>query len=292
VKPAGRHRAPAAPPRNPSDVELRPASELSPAELAALFTAGYEGYDFPVELDEAAFTAMAALSDFDLGLSRIALREAQPVGIAVIGVRGAAGWIGGLGVTIPERRLGVGRKLMESVLHEAHEAGVTQVSLEVLEPNSAAIALYDQLGFERTRMLEVWTLRAGAGPSSAEAVASSEAAEWIRANRRSPEPWQRADRSLANVARGGQEVEALIVPDRGAALYRVAGDVVSVLQLAARDEKAAAELLRAMRRRAGSLRFVNVPEGDPAASALRKLGGELEVRQLEMERALNPAGGG
>ena len=288
---AGRRRDPAAPPRNPSDVELRPATELSPADLAALFTAGYEGYQFPVELDEAAFSAMAALSDFDLGLSRIAVREARPVGIAVLGVRGDAGWIGGLGVTVPERRLGLGRKLMESVLHAAHGAGVARVSLEVLEPNSAAIALYDQLGFERTRMLEVWTLDADPGPSSAEAAASSEAAEWIRANRRSPEPWQRADRSIVNIARGGTEVDAVIVSERGAALYRVAGDVTSVLQLAARDENAAVELLGAMRRRGRSLRFVNVPEGDPAVRAIRKLGGELEVRQLELARAISPAGG-
>src|SRR4029450_9522457 len=34
-------------------VELRPASELSNAELAELFTAGYADYAFPIHLDEA-----------------------------------------------------------------------------------------------------------------------------------------------------------------------------------------------------------------------------------------------
>jgi hypothetical protein len=30
------------------------------------------------------------------------------------------------------------------------------------------------------------------------------------------------------------------------------------------------------------VQFVNVPEGDVASSALRRLGGELTLRQLEM----------
>jgi predicted N-acetyltransferase YhbS len=230
---------------------------------------------------------MAALSDFDLALSRIALKEGAPVGIGVVAVRGAEGWIGGLGVVASERRRGVGRMLMDATLDAARAAGIRGVSLEVLEGNAAAVALYEQLGFERTRMLEVWSLASDVDVANVEPDSVSNAAEWIRANRRAPEPWQRADRSVENLARGGTSVEAVSVPGRGAALFRVSDEVASVLQLAARDDDTAAELLAAVRRRGRSLRFVNVPEGDPASDALRKLGGDLEVRQLELALALD-----
>jgi hypothetical protein len=208
-------------------------------------------------------------------------------------VRGDVGWTGGLGVAATARRRSVGRLLMEAVLEEASAAAVREVSLEVLEPNTGAIALYEGLGFARRRMLEVWTLEAPAPPPRATDAALVEARAWIRANRADPEPWQRADESLANLIGRGAELEALALADRGAAVVRRSGDVVSVHQLAARDEDAAADLLAAARGpargRGGSLRFVNVPEGDPTSTALRRLGGRLDVRQLELVRSTPPA---
>ncbi|MFL5929691.1 MAG: GNAT family N-acetyltransferase [Gaiellaceae bacterium] len=265
-------------------MDIRPASELSTAELAGLFTSGYEEYAYPVQLDEAGFSALAELSDFDVGRSRVAFADGVAVGISVIGVRGDEGWIGGLGVIPSARRQGVGRELMEAVVDAAD---VGRVSLEVLEPNVAAIALYQQLGFEQTRMLEVWSLSADAGDSIAEPDSVERAIEWIRAHRRAPEPWQRADESVQNLIRGGTELKAVSLPGHGAALYRVIADVASVLQLAAVDEDAAAQLLATVRGRAGSLRFVNVPEGDLAAGALQELGGRLDVRQLELALTLD-----
>jgi hypothetical protein len=53
-----------------------------------------------------------------------------------------------------------------------------------------------------------------------------------------------------------------------------------VLQLAARDDEAAARLLS----RGLPLSYVNVPEGDPASEALARLGGKLDLRQLELQR--------
>ncbi|HEX4930339.1 MAG TPA: hypothetical protein VFV62_06475, partial [Gaiellaceae bacterium] len=54
-------------------IALEPASRFSYAELAELFSASYEGYFMPVQLDEAAFASMASASDFDLDASRVAL---------------------------------------------------------------------------------------------------------------------------------------------------------------------------------------------------------------------------
>ena len=92
-------------------------------------------------------------------------------------------------------------------------------------------------------------------------------------------PWQRED---ALAAAGGYE---RIEVDGGAALIRVAGPNVSVLQLEARDEQIAAELLSAARARGESLHYVNVPAGDAASAGLKALGGHLDLRQYEMRRA-------
>lgn len=232
-----------------------PADTFTRAQLATLFTAGYEGYFVPVHVDETTFTFMVDAWDIDLARSRVALRNGEHVGIVQLGVRGDRGWIGGLGVVPSERRRGTGRALMEAVLADAPPV----VSLEVIEQNEAAIRLYEDLGFDRTRILEVWSL-----PE----------VPFVEARSADPAPlgqhglpWQREDASLPP---GYERLEV----DGGALLLRGK----SVLQLDAPDEQTAAKLLS----RGSRLQYVNVPEGDPASAALRRLGGTLDLRQLEL----------
>ena len=243
-----------------------PADTFELAQLAALFSAGYEGYYVPIHVDEAALAFMVSSWDIDLSRSCVALRDDERLGVTMLGVRGDRGWIGGLGVVVGERRSGVGRALMEAVLAHAP----AEVSLEVIEQNEPAIGLYESLGFERTRILEVWSLTEEPPAAAARTVEP-------RPLGQSDLPWQRADASLPT------EYERIEV-DGGAALIRVNGPRISVLQLEARDESAAEELLAAARARGDSLQYVNVPEGDPASAALEALGGSLDVRQFEMRR--------
>ena len=242
-----------------------PADTLELEQLAAVFNAGYEGYFVPMHVDAAALAPMLALWDVDLSRSRVALRDGEPIGIVNLGVRGDDGWIGGLGVVPAERRHGVGRALMEDVLAGAP----ARVTLEVLEQNEPAIRLYEQLGFTRTRVLEIWSLTAELPAAEAR---STEARPLGQAGL----PWQRADASLPD---GCERIEV----DGAAALIRVNGPRVGVAQLEARDEEAAATLLTAARGRGEALHFMNVPEGDPASGALRRLGGSLDLRQFEYE---------
>ena len=99
-------------------MRLEPASGRTHAELAAIFTAGYEGYFTPVVVDEAAFRFMVETSDVDLDASRVAVLDDEPVGICTLAVRGKQGWIGGLGVMPPHRSKGVGAVLMRRVIEE------------------------------------------------------------------------------------------------------------------------------------------------------------------------------
>jgi ribosomal protein S18 acetylase RimI-like enzyme len=244
-------------------MRLNPADTLSIDELAALFNAGYEGYFVPFRVDAAQLENMIAAWHIDLARSRVAPGE----GVALLGVRGERGWIGGLGVIPAARRRGVGRALMEAVLAEAPP----EVTLEVIEQNEPAIRLYEDLGFERVRILEVWSLDAEAPPAEVRDAEPTPAGERDL-------PWQRADASLRP---GYERLEV----DGGAAVIRGAGAIVSLLQLRADDLGAARALVAAARARGTGLRFVNVPEGHLGTAAIAQLGGKLDLRQLEMRRS-------
>ena len=233
-------------------MNLVPADTLSIAELAELFTRGYEEYYVPVQVDESAMSFMIDSWDIDLARSRVV----EGVGFCNLAVRGDRGWIGGIAVVPEARRGGVGRKLMEAVL----ELAPPTVTLEVLEQNEPAIRLYEELGFERTRILEVWSVKETPLVEAQPAEPAPLGGEGL--------PWQREDASLPP---GGYERLEL---DGGAVLVRN----TNVLQLDAPDEDTATALLS----RGTAVQFVNVPEGDVASAALRRLGGELRLRQYEM----------
>ncbi|HST14013.1 MAG TPA: GNAT family N-acetyltransferase [Gaiellaceae bacterium] len=231
-------------------MNLVPSDRFSYAELAELFTRGYEGYFVPMHFDEPTLRYMVETWDIDLSKSRVA----PDAGVANLAVRGDRGWIGGIGVVPEQRRNGVGRALMEAVL----ELAPPTVLLEVIEANEPAIKLYESLGFEKTRVLEVWRVEAPLVEATS-AVPSTLGQTDV--------PWQREDASLP------ADYERVEV-DGGAMLWRGA----TVFQLEARDEDAAAALLS----RGTALNYVNVPEGDVASGALERLGGELRLKQFEM----------
>ena len=69
--------------------------------------------------------------------------------------------------------------------------------------------------------------------------------------------------------------------DGAAAVVRVVGGRVSVVQLAG-DEEPLRELLEGARSLGDAVSILNLPAGHPAAAALTALGGTADVRQHEM----------
>jgi GNAT superfamily N-acetyltransferase len=260
-------------------LELRPSSAFDLGQLARLFSATYEGYYVPFAIDESTLRFMVEAYQLDLDASRVALREGNPVGLANLGVRGSRGWIGGIGVVPAARRRGVARELMEAVLVEARRHGIAEVSLEVLEQNEPAYRLYDQLGFATTRWVDVWVLDRADGAGPARDTDLDEAHARIRERRLAPEPWQRADETLAH-ARTLEPPPAGLIADGGAAVYRETPQAVSIVQIAG-DERATEALLITLRAR-GAVNVLNLPDDEPAAAALRNLGGRVAARQREM----------
>jgi hypothetical protein len=240
-------------------------------------------------VDAGAVEFMLETFDLDPERSRIAWRDERAIGLAMLAVRGERAWVGGMGVAAEARRGGVGEQLMRALLDSAREAGVERVQLEVLEPNTRARALYEKLGFRTFRRLEVWQWdRPGApGDSTLAACDPREARRRIAASRRAPEPWQREDATIDRLDVSTPALRALHSAG-GDAVYRVTEGRASVLQLAAADERAAGALLDAIGSRAGVtvLRYLNVPEDEPAAAALRARGATMSAAQFEMALGL------
>jgi ribosomal protein S18 acetylase RimI-like enzyme len=252
-------------------VRLEPSSGRSLAELAAIFNAGYEGYFTPVNLDESVFGQITTAWDIDLDASRVAVDGDEPVGIVNVGLRGEDAWIGGVGVAGSRRGSGIGKTLMHAAHDAARAAGAGRVWLEVLVENTAAIRLYEKLGYEHVRDLEVWALDELV--SDRHKLPSLPLQDAL--GREERPPWQRAD---ATVAHG--EAEA-IGDERDVLVFRRA-PVAALLQCAAEGTAAARGLVESLPADVTAVRWLNGPDGHPLNDALAELGGTLAHRQHEL----------
>jgi GNAT superfamily N-acetyltransferase len=270
-------------------VEFRRSSEFSLAELAAVFTASYDGYFVPVVVDEAQLTYMVEVFDVDLSKSLVGVEHERPVGLANLGRRGERTWLGGVGVVRDRRGSGIGESLTRALLNQAREAGAREMVLEVIVENAPAIALYEKLGFTRTRELEVLSLAAATKHSEASETDLEEALRAVATARSGPEPWQRADETVANLARRGSPPRAITV-DGAAAVFSQDDDRVSLLQ-AAGDTAGLGALAAALLSR-GSVSALNFPTSEPVATALRQAGATVRLRQYEMVLPLETGSSG
>lgn len=272
------------------EITLGPASELDLEALAQLFNAAYEGYPVAMHMDTGAMEFMLDAMDLVPERSRVARRAGEPVGVAMLGVRGTRGWVGGMGVVPSARRTGVGLRLMQALVDEARAGGVRELFLEVLEQNAAARTLYEQLGFRALRRLEVWTYTGAppAGGARAQACDPRSARRRIAAARTAPEPWQRADETVDRLDVSTPALRAVTIAG-GDAVYRVTDGRASVLQLVASGESPAGVLLDTIRSRDGVhvMRFLNVPSTDPAVAALATREAKCDATQTEMSVLLS-----
>jgi ribosomal protein S18 acetylase RimI-like enzyme len=267
-------------------LRLVSARSLSAGDLVRVFNLGFSDYLVPMVMDEAALSDHIAYNDIDLGCSRVAV-DVEPVGFALAARRGPEAWIGGMGTAPAYRRIGLGARTLVAAIDAVAAEGVETVWLEVLEGNAAAIGLYERLGFERVRHLEVWSLAPDPERAAVEhrGLDVDAAHAWIAGHRAGREPWQRADASIVRMRERGARLTGVAIQRgdaiAGAAICLVDAGSVRVLQIAAIDPAAARDLLVAA---AGelTLRLANVPSDDVFAGVLRKLGADLTVAQHEM----------
>jgi GNAT superfamily N-acetyltransferase len=267
-------------------VDLVSADSLSLGDLVRVFNLGFTDSLVPMVMDEAGLADHIACNDIDLACSRVAV-DIDPVGFALAARRGTEAWIGGMGIAPAYRQGGLGARTLRAAIDAVAAQGVATVWLEVLEGNAPAIALYERLGFERARHLDVWALAPDPERTAVEhrGLDVDAAHAWIAARRGAREPWQRADASIVRMRERGRPLVGVAVRRGdelvGAAICLSDGAMVRVLQIAAVDRAAARDLIVAAAGRV-TLRLANVPSGGLSSGVLGELGAELSVSQHEM----------
>jgi ribosomal protein S18 acetylase RimI-like enzyme len=273
------------------------ATALDPGPRLELFNACYAGYEVPVHLDEPSFAMMVRLCDLDASRSVVGLEGDQPVAMGMLGLRGALGWIGGMGVTAEARGRGYGTEIMRALIDNARRAGARAVDLEVLVGNAPAIRIYEALGFRKRRRFVVWLIdpvASAAPPAEPPGVVPLEvgaALGHIARWQLGPAPWQRAPETLANLPEPptavGLERDGAL---EGTMVYRAVPERASVLALAARpgEQRTFDALLGVLRARhpEAVIRMLNMQDDDPGMAAFERLGARAEARQHEMRLSL------
>jgi ribosomal protein S18 acetylase RimI-like enzyme len=272
--------------------ELRfvPASSVSLELFAAAFTEGFVGYHRTLTSDAAKMSRLGRLYQYDLRHSLVAYEGEEVAGMAVLAVRGEAGWCGGFGVAPAHRSRGVGRSMLTALFGSAREAGVRRLSLEVSALNPVARRLYERAGMRVTRDLLIMERAAEVehepreieGGALEEAGAAELLPHFARLHRVAP-AWQRdLPVMLAGRARG-LRLGPRETPRAYALLSEGEGEDVYLTDLAAASAADARELTAALTRGvAGRLRIINEPEQSPFVAPLLANGFEENERQHEM----------
>lgn len=266
--------------------------------LVNAFNAGYEGYIVPVSLSAEQMRAHIDRYNIDLNASRLAYDGDQPVGVALLGIRGRRGWVGGVGVSPAYRGKGVGRGLMESLIASARSRHLEQLQLEVIEGNTNAYQLYRKLAFKQVNHLLILervsaakrslpTQRVTGTGVEIQSVSAEDALAYYDAFHTRPNPWQREAetlRALAPQLQGwvARKDEHILAYGIGAA----SSNAISWMEMAVIPGEANA--LRALVAKVHAehpntpARFVNLAEDDPAWGSLLGLGYEQTMAQFEM----------
>lgn len=268
------------------------AADVSLAEFAKAFTAGFEGYAHPVVLDGPRLARLARLDNYDLENSFVAYEGGEAVGVAVVAVRASAGWVPALGVVPQRRGRGLGRRMMSAMLERARACGLRRLTLEVLASNETARRIYEELEMRVTRDLVLldraaesaaYAKRPARRLTLKEAGPAELLAHFARLHAARPQ-WSRDLPSL--LLKGGLRglyLGARARPRAYALLTAGTDGATYLTDLAAESAEDARDLTAALARRVeGQLRVLNEPEESLFIAPLLDNGFVETDRQHEM----------
>lgn len=148
---------------------LFPASDFSVEELTEAYNRTRTDYLIPMPMNPARMQEYIDLYDVDLSCSWAAVEGDAMVGLGMLGVRPAMGWITRLGVLPEGRRQKIGSRILTALIDEAERQGLPVIWLEVIKNNVPAHELFRLSQFRETRELIV--ARRPPGPARNKAVA-------------------------------------------------------------------------------------------------------------------------
>jgi GNAT superfamily N-acetyltransferase len=276
------------------------AASVTLEEFADAFVAAFAGYFIPMSLTTEQLARRVRFEHLDISRSLIAYDADRLVGMAMLGLRREAAWVGGFGITLEYRGRGRAGELMTALIEEARRCQARTLTLEVLRQNSAAIRLYERAGMTVARDLIIYergTNKVGkvgaASPSHSRAqlpeAPPAELLQHFQRLHRHPPAWQRDLAALLVM----EEVRGLYLGEREmpqayALLREGPNEKMYIVDLAARDPLEADALCAGLTAVAGlrSLRIVNEPESSIFCAALTAHGFNESERQHEMRMTL------
>lgn len=283
----------------------RRASAFSLEQLVAAFNLSFEGYFVSMVQTVDSLRALIEVNDVALAHSFVAVdASGGPGGIVLLGIRGARGWIAGMGLAPRWRGQGQSAPLMQAALGEARALGLVSVELEVLAQNAPARRLYTHLGFNNIRSLAVFT-----GPLAEGATLTGESPQIDEPPQIQELPVERAladvatlhqvkptwQRDLPALRRMTPTLHATGLLDgdtiRAILIYMPSGLGFSIMDFGsraptptARRDDAIVLVRTLMAPTPGApLRAINVPPGDALGDALVALGCPMPHTQWEMK---------
>lgn len=265
-------------------IDVRPLRGVAFEQVFDAFTAAFSDYVVPLQPDSAQLREMLTRRGVSFDVSAGAFDGEQLVAFTLNAVDGTRAYDSGTGVLPSHRRRGLARALMQLSVSLLQQAGATTYTLEVLEPNTAAIALYRDLGFATTRTLQVWHYTASAKSRFTE-LANADL-DLVRSWCDVAPSWQNDVPSI----RRARDVYVTLGNEHAAAIFFPKTGDLPLLAVAppARGTGLGRALLNAAATRANKpLRVVNVDDSHPGIAAfLEACGATRGVRQYEMARTL------
>lgn len=181
-------------------MQMQPAFTLTLSELAALFNAAFDGYiGGQVSFTEATLAGFVAHENVDLALSQIVTRDDQPVGFGLIARQGWSSRLVGMGI-VP-RGEGIGKWALGQLIEQAAQRGDHGLELEVIEQNTPAVRLYENVGFQVVRRLIGCEAQSPAGESAPlDEIDVAEVGKIVTQYGAPDLPWQIAGASISRYA--------------------------------------------------------------------------------------------
>ncbi len=270
-------------------------------ERAQVINQAYTDYYVPMRLAPDQMAAVDRFYDVDLVRSLVATSDGKPIGMALLSVRGDRGWISGVGVLPGHRRRGVARAMVARLIANAREAGLHEITLEVIAQNTPAWRLYAEAGFQIQRELLIWR-RAGDAdslPIPEERLISAGPGSLLPYFDRwhgEPPTWQRSALTLWRLAEAhrlkGYRLDLCGAP-AAYCLLSGHGDTVGLMDVGIDPATGTVTpgriLLQALSHLywGQAMTINNVPADDPLNRVLAALRWLVTVRQMEMKLVLD-----
>lgn len=183
---------------NDGRFDFHNALRYSSDELANILSHCFENYIVRFVVDGPTFAARFGAEDLSLNDSLIVTHRHEPVAVALIARRGRHSRVAAFSVRPEMRGQGLGKALMQRLVADARHRGDRRLSLEVIEGNDAALALYHRAGLRIVRTLTGHQAPAEAPPGTAElqAVDPLTVSHRLTAEGATDLPWLIAPESL------------------------------------------------------------------------------------------------